>query len=192
MRTAAAIASSQAPALTPLPPEPFRVPPSSRASHTPAAPPAGAVITESGTTSAAVSRMSCQRAAPRAVSSAVSLSRCAASSRATATSAASASTISCSALIASSDRATARLLPVFASTVGSCVVSCTELRAAAFDTEDTSAPTLAEIVDRSVLLKRDMSGWATQVPVAALSWPGAVAVAASWLENAVGATTSGP
>ena len=167
------------------------VPPRTRASHTPPAPPASAASTDSGITSAAVSPASCHRVAPRAVSSAVSPSRWADSSRAIAISAAVASTISCSALIASSDLATARLLPVSASTVGRLVVSCTELRAPELEAPDVSALTSAGIADKSASEKRDMSGWTTQVPVPTASWPGETA-AASLEENADGATTSGP
>ena len=78
---------------------------------------------ESGTTSAAVSRVSCERVAPRATSSADSPSRWAASSRATASSAAMARTRSCRALITSTDRATTRSLSAPDSTDGRLVVS---------------------------------------------------------------------
>ena len=152
--------------------------PSSRASQIPAIPPTAAVISDSGITSAAVSLVSCHLVAPRAVSSAVSPSRWAASSRATASSAATASTRSSSALIASSDRATATLSPVLASTVGRLVVRVRPLSRP----EAPSEPAWAEMAVRSLGLKSAMSGWATQVPVPTVSWPG----------NALGDTTRGP
>ncbi len=153
--------------------------PSSRASQIPAIPPASAVTSASGITSAAVSLVSCHLVAPRAVSSAVSPSRWAASSRATASSAATVSTRSSSALIASSDLATARLSPVSASTVGRLVVRLTPL-----SKREASpiARTWAAAADRPEALKAAMSGWATQVPVPSASRPG----------NTPGDTTSGP
>ena len=154
------------------------MPPSSRASQIPATPPTSAVTTDSGITSAAVSLVSCQLVAPRAVSSAVSPSRWAASSRATASSAATVSTSSSSALIASSDLATATLPPVSASTVGRLVVRVRPLSRPG----PRSTPALAEMADRWLAVKSAMSGWATQVPVPTVSWPG----------NALGDTTSGP
>ena len=153
--------------------------PSSRASQIPATAPTSAVTSDSGITSAAVSLVSCHLVAPRAVSSAVSPSRWAASSRATASSAATVSTRSSSALIPSSDLATATLSPVSASTVGRLVV-----RVRALSRLDASpiAPRPAEMADRPEALKPAMSGWATQVPVPSASRPG----------NAPGDTTRGP
>ena len=168
-------------ALTPPPPL-YKVPPSSRASQMPATPPAMAAVAHSGITSAAVSVVSCHLVAPRAFSSAVSASRCVASSRATASSAATVSTSSWSALIASSDLATARLLAVPASTAGRPVVSCRPLSVAEFASESSRAVTLAEAVLRLVPAKAAMSGWATQVPPLTGSAAG----------NAAGSTTSGP
>jgi hypothetical protein len=158
------------------------VPPSQRASQIPAAPPAAATASDSGTTSAAVSRMSCHRVAPRAVSSAVSSSRCAASSRATASSAATVSTSSCSPLIASSDRARARLLPVSASSVGRLEVSWIPLSVFELFSEAWSDAMSAETADSSLPATELRSGWATQVPVPAVSGP----------ENAACVTISGP
>jgi len=43
-------------------------------------------------------------------------------------------------------------------------------------------PALAEMADRWLAVKSAMSGWATQVPVPTVSWPG----------NALGDTTRGP
>ena len=126
--------------------------------------------------------VSCHLVAPRAVSSAVSPSRWVASSRATASSAATVSTSSWSALIASSDLATARLLAVPASTAGRPVLSCRPLSVAEFASELSRAETSAETVFRSVSVKSAMSGWATQVPPLTGSAAG----------NAAGSTTSGP
>ena len=125
-------------------------------------------------TSAAVSLVSCHLVAPRAVSSAVSPSRCAASSRATASSAATVIARSSSALIPSSDLATAKLSPVSASTVGRLVVRVSALSRLELPWMDTA--------NRSAVLKPAMSGWATQVPVPSASRPG----------NMPGDTTRGP
>ena len=148
--------------------------PSSRASQIPPIPPISAVTSASGITSAAVSLVSCHLEAPRAASSAVSPSRWPASSRATASSAATVSTRSSSALIASSDLATAMLSPVSASTVGRLVVRVSAL-------SRLESPSMG-MANRSAVLKSAMSGWATQVPVPSASRPG----------NTPGDTTRGP
>ena len=153
-----------------------------RANQTPAIPPASAATAHSGTTSAAASRVSCQRVAPRAVSSAVSLSRWVTSSLAAASVAATESTSSCRPLITSSALATARLSPMSASTTGRLVVSCTPLSVSESLSEFWSAVWSAAIADRSVPVKAAMSGCITQVaPLAASAAP-----------NAAGATRSGP
>src|SRR5690348_11545555 len=139
------------------------------ASLIPANPPMTAARPHSGITSAAVSRANCQRPAPRALSSAVSPSRWATSRRAVASSAATASTSSCSVTITSSDRATDRLLAVALSTAGRVVDSCMPLSPEELSDDCLNADRSPEIADRSVPVNFAMSGWASQVPLSAVS-----------------------
>jgi len=118
--TATATAASQAPLVGPPPVSPGAT---SRASSTPSTPPAAEDSTHSGMASTAVSRTSCQRVAPRAVSIADSPSRWPDSSRAAASRAAAASRNSSTAQMASSERATSRSLAVPDSTAGRLVTS---------------------------------------------------------------------
>ena len=148
----------------------------------PASAPTADTSADNGTTSAAVSLVSCQRVAPRAMNSAVSSSRWAASSRPTAASATTASTRICRALIASSDRATVRLLPAASSTVGRLVVSCAPFRKVAFGSDAARAATLAESGPRLPSWKDVMSGCASHDPLCCVS----AGPNAAWL------TTSGP
>ena len=155
---------------------------SASASRTPASAPTTDTSADNGTTSAAVSVMSCQRVAPRAMSSAVSPSRWAASSRPTAASATMASTRICRTLITSSDRATVRLLPAASSAVGRFVASCAPFRKAAFGSEAARAATLAASGPRFPSGKAAMSGCASQDVLCCVS----AEPKAPWL------TTSGP
>lgn len=157
-------------------------PTSASASRTPASAPTADTTVDSGTTSAAVSLVSCQRVAPRAMSSAVSPSRWAASNRPTAASATTARTRISRALITSSDWATVRLLPAAVSTVGRPVAICAPFRKVAFGSDATRAATLAESGPRLPSGKAVMSGCASHDPLCCVS-PG---------PKAAGLTTSGP
>ncbi len=92
------------------------------------------------------------------------------------------STRSCSALITSSDLATARSLLVAASTAGRPVVISTALSRGELTIDSRSAVKSAEMADRSVPVKAVMSGCATQLPPPTASRAG----------NAAGSTSSGP
>ncbi len=138
---------------------------SAPASRMPARAPMTDTSTDNGTTSAAVSLVSCHRVAPRATSSAVSSSRCAASSRPTASSAAMARTRICRPLITSSDQATVRALSAALSTVGRLVVSCAPFRKVAFGSDAARALTFAEIEPRPPSGNAVMSGWASHDPL---------------------------
>ena len=115
MMTAAPAATTadahHAPATVPVSPAAIRP-----ASHAPATAPPIPAITHSGTASAMAIQTSCTRVAPRAASMAYSPSRCAARSCAAATRAAPASRNSSTAVMASSDRETPRLVAVPVST----------------------------------------------------------------------------
>ena len=114
--------------------------------------------------SAAVSRTSCQRVAPRAVSIADSPSRWPASSRATASRAAPASRKSSTALMASSDRATSRLLAVPLSTEGRLVVSVRAGSSSAFCSDCRRSSTRPATVLSSLAGTLAVCGWASQEP----------------------------
>ena len=158
---AAAIVSGQAPPAHGDGP----VPASTPASRTPSAPPAAAETRHSGIASAAVSRSSCQRVAPRAVSMADSPSRWPASSRAEASSAAAASRNSSTAQMASSERATSRSLAVPFSTAGRLVVRVSVGSCWAFCSASRSPSTLAATVVSWLAGMLAVCGWASQVPV---------------------------
>ena len=114
--------------------------------------------------SAAVSRTSCQRVAPRAVSIADSPSRWPASSRATASRAAAASRESRTALMASSERATSRLLAVPLSTEGRLVVRLRSGNCSAFCSVCRSTSTRPATVPSSRAGMLAVCGWASQEP----------------------------
>ena len=114
--------------------------------------------------SAAVSRTSCPRLAPRAVSIADSPSRWPASSRATASRAAAASRKSSTALMSSSERATSRLLAVPLSTVGRLVVRSRSGSCTAFASAWRRASTWPATVPSSSAGTLAVSGWASQEP----------------------------